>query len=646
MGAKKIKVLRTSEEKQEFTRHLLNDLKALETMMREGMIEHGIKRIGAEQEINFVDEAWRPAPIVMDVLQKLKNNDNLTTEYSQFNLEINVKPYKFSGRCLTNIKKDLNREINRIRKVVNESGAEVCLTGILPTIRKSDVSPKALTPEPRFQALFDLVQEVRGKVYEYNIKGIDELISRDNPLVFGGCITSLQVHLQVNMDEVVEKFNWSQAIAGPVLAMATNSPMFLGKRLWHETRIALFQQSSDTRKPYDNNKEEEARVSFGNDWVKSSILELYQEDIARYRMFLGTDIEESSLEMLEKGQIPSLHALNFFNGTVYKWNRACYGVTNGKPHLRIENRILPAGPTIDDEIANAAFWLGLMNGQPAKYQNISEKMNFADVKGNFQKAARLGLEVQFTWLNGKSIPAQELILKELMPIAEQGLRDAKVNEDDIKNYLGIIKERVKTGRTGSQWLLNSYSAIVKEGTPDEATVAVTAGMVNREKKNKPVHEWEYATIKEAGNWKNRFWQLDQVMTTNLYTVQEDDMLNLATHIMQWKKIGHVPVEDKQGHLVGLITKDSLLSHLVNHADTAIDSISIKDIMVQDLITVRPETSITDAIKLILENKITCLPVVNKRKLLGIVTEHDFVTISRHLLKELLNREKSSNGKSV
>lgn len=640
MAESSIKIISSEEERRSYMNHLLDDIQAFEQMLTTDRFEKGVKRIGAEQEMVFIDQAYRPAFIGPEIAHKL-NQKFVTTEYARFNIEVNAAPIPFTGKCMSELKQDLLNKINLVAEEAKKQDAEVLLTGILPTIRKSDTTIESITPEPRYRALLENVNSRRGRRYEFNIKGLDELITRDNPSTFGGCMTSLQVHLQVDVENIIELYNWAQAIAAPTLACATYSPIFLGKRLWHETRIALLRQTTDTRKPYSNTKNEEARVSFGNAWVDESIAEIFHDDITTYKAHLTKEMSEHATEVLEAGQVPKLEALCFHNGTIYRWNRVCYGITEGKPHLRIENRILPAGPTVEDEIANAAFWLGLMNDIPERYKNIQHKIPFDEVKNNFLKAARLGIEVQFQWLNGQLVSAQELILDELLPIARKGLQLAKVDEEESEHYLNIIENRTASGRTGSRWMLNSYHHLVNDSTPDEALVAITAGMLERQKKDSPVHNWQLASSREAGNWRNRFWHLEQVMTSTLYTVDEDDIVDFATHIMTWKNIGHIPVE-KDDKLTGLITKDAIISYTANHHGKDLSQLPVKEIMIQDLVTAPPDMLIVDAIKLILENKVSCLPVVEKGKLVGIVTEHDFVRISHHLYQELLKNNHATN----
>ena len=628
-----VKIIETEEERQAFTVHLLDDLRAFETMLDEDHFEKEVQRIGAEQEMVLVDQKYSPALIGPEVQQAL-NRDFITTEYARFNLEINLSPLLFGGDCLSRMKQELLDKLRLVQEEAEKHRARVILTGILPTIRAADTDPKAMTPEPRYQALLKNVNERRGAQYEFNIKGVDELITRNNPSTFGGCMTSFQVHLQVDPNDLVDLYNWAQLITAPTLACATNSPVFLGRRLWHETRIALLRQTTDTRKPYSNLKHEDARVSFGSAWIEESIAELFHQDVAGYRAYLTKPMAENASQVLAQGGVPRLEALNFHNGTIYRWNRVCYGTTQGVPHLRIENRVLPAGPTVEDEIANTAFWLGLMKGLPDRYRHLPDKLPFDQAKENFLKAAQLGIEVQFAWLDGTLVTAQELVLDELLPIAERGLQQAAVDEADREHYLRIVRERTESAKTGSRWILNSYQQLRDQSTQDdEAWIAITAGMLERQTEGQPGHTWNLASVKEAGHWRNRFRTLSQVMTQSLYTVQEDDIVDLATHLMTWKQIGHVPVE-KQGELVGIITKDSIITYMTEHHGTDIAQLPVRALMVSDLVTALPSMPLTEAIELIVDSEISCLPVVQNKRLVGLVTEHDFVHLSRLLYREL------------
>lgn len=624
---------RSTRSAVNFMRAVLKDIKALERMHKAGMLEGDIHRIGAEQEVCFIDKNWRPAPIIMKILKDL-NDPHYTTELSKFNGEINLDPVDFRGDCLSQMESQLKSYLLKLVKTVQKHDSDIILVGILPTIRRLDLELENITPQFRYTALFEILNKLKGGPYDFRIKGVEELIARQENPTFEFCNTSFQIHLQVSPDHFINQFNIAQAISAPVLAGACNSPLLLGKRLWRETRIALFQQAVDTRNHGHYMREQSPRVAFAQHWLKGSLLNTFKDDLARFRVLLTTEKQEDSIHVLEEGGVPELNALRVFISTVYRWNRACYGIYNGKPHIRIENRVLPAGPTVVDEMANAAFWFGLMKGLPDIYPDITKVMYFEDVAANFSKAAQIGLDSQFRWIKEKVYPADELILKELIPVAKEGLQKAHISQKDISRYLGLIQQRVKTRKTGSRWMISSYNRLRQKSTKEEALVALTAGIVSRQKKGIPVHRWTLAKLKEGGNWMNKYWHVEQMMTTELFTVHREDLVDLAAHIMDWKKIRHVPVEDEKGQLIGLITSGMLLNHYTNCVGEECKTLPVEKIMIKNPITVPPETLTTEAIAIMQKKKIGCLPVVRKNRLVGIVTEHDFMNISARLLEEL------------
>jgi len=442
--------------------------------------------------------------------------------------------------------------------------------------------------------------------------------------------------LQVAPKDFVKLYNISQVLVAPVMATAANSPIVFGKRLWHESRIALFQQALDTRSSHEHLRERAPRVNFGVDWLKDSILEIYKEDIARFRVLLSADIQEDSLALIKEGKVPSLRALQVHNSTVYRWNRPCYGVSdNGKPHLRIENRVLPAGPTIIDEVANAAFWLGAMVGYGKHYEDITQQMSFAEARDNFFKAARYGLDTKFTWLNDQKISAQDLILNEMIPMAEEGLKDRGVDTSDIDRYLGVIKDRTKLHTTGARWMLRSYTGLIGQVPRDEAVSILTATMVRQQEQSRPVHEWEMPGPADLAEYRPSKLKVEEFMIADVFTAQADDIVQFVSEMMLWRKIRHLPIEDNKGKLVGLISSRNLLRHLLDQKKAGSKKVvSISEIMISDPITISPDDNILDAMRLMNDNKIGCLPVCSNEELVGIITEKDFLRVSSRLIERL------------
>jgi CBS domain-containing protein len=599
------------------------------------MIESGVRRIGAEQELFLADGNWRPAAAALKVLERL-DDPQFTTELGLFNLELNLEPGLFDSSCLSDMEAQLNAKLRRLQEACDDCGVHPVLTGILPTIRLSDLGLENMTPMPRYHALNRAMNEMRGGAYEFHIKGLDELLIKHDSVMVESCNASFQVHFQVGHEESANLYNVAQVVAAPVLAAASNSPMLFGRQLWRETRIALFQQAVDTRSAIHHLRDRSPRVTFGSDWVRRSVTEIFQEDIARFRTLVARDVGEDSLATLRAGGVPSLEALRLHNGTVYRWNRACYGITDGKPHLRIENRVLPSGPTVLDEVANAAFWFGLMIALSHKYGDIRQMLDFEDAKMNFTSAARLGLGAQMTWFQGETVSATSLICDRLLPMAEEALLQRGVDEKDVRKYLKVIDQRVNSHRTGSQWLLHSMSVMRGQGTASEQLNALVAGMVRRQFDGSPVHEWKPARLKEAGGWKHNFLKVEQYMTTDLYTVQQDEPVQLVATLMEWNRIRHVPVEDKEHNLVGLISYRQLLKYLARGAEKdQSEGASAADIMVPGPHTIDPGASTLEAIALMRQHRIGCLPVVKEGRLVGVITEHDFMNVSAELLEQKL-----------
>ena len=645
MGSEKV-FLPSTEELQQFVVHLLKDSKALEKMLYDDMFEKEPIRIGAEQELCLIDKNWKPAMANLEVLKRA-NNPLFTTELARFNLETNMEPMVFSGRCLHNMENQLLGLLADLRKAANEIGLDIVLTGILPTIRKLDLTLENLTPIERYRALCEALKKLRGTEHlELKINGIDELMTRHDSPLMEGCNTGFQVHLQVKPDEFVQKYNIAQAIAGPALACATNSPILFNRRLWHETRIALFQQSVDVRTAGDNLRNRSPRVMFGNSWVKKSILEIYQEDIMRFKVLLGSTTESKDpFKELAHGRIPSLDHLLVHNSTVYRWNRPCYGVADNKPHLRIENRVLPAGPTVKDEVANAALWLGLLNGLGDHYPDITKVMEFDEAKSNFLNACRSGLYSRFYWTNGKKYDAIELLTKELIPIAMEGLKKANVDENDIKHYADILQERVESGQTGSQWMLRSYTNLLRKTSPEEASAAVTASINKQQKENIPIHKWRDAELSDLGDWNPTNLVVSDFMQTELFTVYPNDIVQLVAATMEWRKINHVPVESKEGNFVGMITARQVTRFLLNYYITggendAKKTITVKELMLNSPITVEPDLPLSEAISMMKVNKIGGMPVVKDGKLQGIITENDYLKVVARLADLNAKKEKA------
>ena len=621
-----------------FTRALLRDLQALERILAEGLIESGIRRFGAEQEMFLVNDGWRPAPVALEVLEDL-GGSAFTTELARFNLEANLSPRVLEGQCFTDMENELVGFVNDVRTAAAKRDAKVALTGILPTLSKSDLSFDNITPKPRYYALNEAIHNSGQGTFRLRIQGTDELMIEHDSVMLEACNTSFQVHLQVSAEEFAGHYNAAQAVTAPVLAAAVNSPLLFGRRLWAETRIALFQQSLDTRGTDLHMREVSTRVRFGGSWIRESVTELFQEDVAGFQVLLAQAVQEDPLAVLDRGEIPRLEALQLYNSTVYRWNRPCYGISNGRPHLRIECRALPAGPTTTDEMANTVFWIGSVLAMTKGCLDLTDRLDFDDAKTNFLAASRLGLRAGLHWLDGEAVGADRLILETLLPLAKEGLEQYPIDPADVDRFLGIVEERVKANVTGSSWAIRSLKHMKDSGTRGERLAAITASTVRQQQSGNPVARWDLAELSEAGGWKHNYMRVEQYMTTSLTTVNEDELVELVAYLMDRRGIRHVLIEDKNRSLVGIVSYRSLLRLLAEgRSREEADSFPVSAIMERTPITVSPETTTLEAIDLMRRNKVSCAPVVKDGQLVGLVSETDFMPMAYQLLEERLLEE--------
>ncbi len=601
-------------ERRAFMENLVDDIKALEILLEQGLVEDDVTRIGAEQEMCIVDEDFRPAGENIKLLERI-DDDHYTTELASYNLEANLDPFVLEKDCFTQVERQLESLLKKGKTEAEKMGVKILLAGILPTITRAEMEMGFMTPIPRYYKLNDTLKASRGKDFRIRLKGVDELSLYHDSVLFEACNTSFQLHLQIAPKDFVKSYNWAQAISGPILSVCCNSPFLMGRELWKETRIALFQQSLDTRKWTNALKDQMPRVGFGSHWQEGSIAEIFKEDISAHRIILTKPIANNALQLLENGAIPKLEALNLFNGTVYRWNRPCYGVGNGKPHVRIENRYIPSGPTVLDEMANFAFWVGLMAGRPKKYDDLPAIMDFREAKLNFLKAAMAGRQTVFSWL-GQSRSVESLVLDELLPIAYAGLRKFNVDEKDINRLLGVVEARTRKG-TGAEWQVSNFRRLKKQMKLDSAVVQMTKAMYDNQQKNIPVCDWP--AIEHPEEIQASFQWVSQIMSSRLIKLQEDDYANLAVAIMQWNNIHHIPVENRDGELVGLLTWSHIedLGKIKDNND-----IRVSDIMIKKVVTVRPRTKIDVAKKLMEDYQIGCLPVCAGSSLVGIISKVD------------------------
>lgn len=638
MGEQNIVENANESSRQDFMKALLEEVRALEAMLDKGMVESGISRIGAEQEMFLVNNAHQPAPTALEVLSNL-DDERFTHELGLFNLEANLSVQEFRSDCLSRMEAEAQEVYARARKAAHKCDSEIALVGILPTVTMKNLGLDSMVPIPRYHALNEAFMALRGHNLQFTINGIDQLTVNHDNLMLEACNTSFQVHFQVSPEDFSRLYNIAQVVTAPLLAAAVNSPILLGKRLWHETRISVFEYSVDARSTTHQARGLKPRVHFGNHWVDKSVTEIFKEDIARFRVLLTTEVEDDPLAMVAQGIAPNLKALCLHNGTVYRWNRACYGVHNGIPHLRIENRVIPSGPTIIDEIANTAFFVGMMAGMSDIYDDIREQITFQDVKANFMAAARAGIRAQMNWFGDTHMPARELILNELLPLAEHGLKKYGVDQKDIDKYLGVLRDRVATRRNGARWALESLNEMKEQGTEDQRMRCLVSSMIDQQTTGRPISEWVLAEFCEQQGWRESYLKVSQFMATDLFTVRPDDIVDFAATLMDWRHVRHIPVEGDDGELVGLVSHRALLRLVAEGRIGGEHKVAVREIMTINPVTVDSSATTVDAIRTMREAKVGCLPVVEKGKLLGLVTEHDLIVVSSRLLERHLEELK-------
>ncbi len=629
MGEHRVHDTSDEQRTRNFVRAMLDDIKALEIMIEQDLIERDRRRVGVEQEMYIVDAEGYPAPLSDQLLERLAD-DRFTTELARFNLEANLDPEPIGGDFLRTMEQGLDEVLEQAQTSANAVGAQIVLTGILPTLQDKHVTHANLTPELRYHCLNDTCMAAHGDKFTLVIDGVDHLESSHDCAVIEGASTSFQFHLQVAPEEAGALYNLAQLITAPLLAVAANAPVLLNRRVWHETRVALFERTFEYRSTPELTRHVPTRVGFGETWVRDSAIEIFRENAMRHHVIMVSDALEDPFELLNEGRIPDLGALSLHNGTVWRWNRLCYGITEGKPHLRIENRALPAGPTIVDEVANAALFYGLMQSFGTDAAKVPQRIAFEDARLNLFSSAQHGLDARLTWLDGQRLSARDLLLHQLIPAARDGLEVLQVPGSDIDYYLGIIEARTSSGRTGAQWLLDSLENVSMEARESLCRGAVKI-MRDRQGCAIPVHDWELVVPDNGADAMPDKKKVSDVMTTNLFTVRPEDLLDLAASTMEWRHVRHVPVESTTGELVGLLSTRELLDLHSGKAETAGEPIAVSTVMRRDPLTISPDAPLQQAFTRMLESDTGCLLVVARGQLLGIVTERDLLEVAVTLI---------------
>jgi gamma-glutamyl:cysteine ligase YbdK (ATP-grasp superfamily) len=476
----------------QFEVRLRHCLSALRNVLARPGFGEGPASIGAELELDLVDARGRPAPINRAVLAEAVD-PRVTLEVNRFNLEINTRPLPLAGRPFTALGQELQEALGETQRAAHRHRARVATIGILPTLTEPDLQRSALTEGNRYRALSAGLRRLRRTPFAVRITGADSLAIACDDVTFEGANTSLQIHLRAAPGDFARLYNAAQMATAPCLAVSCNSPLFLGRRLWDETRVALFRQSVDDRQDADEDDWRPARVSFGHGWVREGAFELFAESAALHEPVLPGLSEEDPLAVERSGGTPELAELRLHQSTVWRWNRAIYDGSDGG-HLRIEMRALPAGPTGADMTANAAFLVGLTLGLAPTVTEVLPGFTFGQVRRNFYQAARKGLDAELLWSAAPGarvspVKARTLVDR-LLPTARRGLIDGGVEPGEADHWLEIIAQRNARGQTGAGWQRLAFERERQAGaTIAEASHQVLERYLAAVAQGRPVHEW-------------------------------------------------------------------------------------------------------------------------------------------------------------
>jgi hypothetical protein len=479
----------TSQDRQRYRYKVRRCLGVLERMLAEGRFETGRKTMGIELELVLADQDENLANVNSEVLTRIASTD-FQTELGQFNLEVNIAPHTLGGVVFSELEEELTTSIGYADHKAQEVGAHVAIIGIMPTFGDHDVALCALSNNPRYAALNEQIVLARGEDLAVAIDGVEHLACETSSIIFEAAGTSIQFHLQVSPDGFPMAWNAAQAIAGVQLALGANSPFFLGRELWRETRAILFEQATDTRSEELVAQGVRPRVFFGERWINSPV-ELIHENVRYFSALLPYCDDEDPVEVLENGEIPHLSELRLHNGTVWRWNRPVYDVQRGKPHLRIENRVLPAGPTVADMLANAALYYGLVRVLSEQERPIWRRMTFSAARENFYAGARYGIDAKQFWPGLGTVAVSDLVLRRLLPLAYDGLDLWKIEPAERDRLLGIIEQRCLRRTNGADWQARAFHRLYDERGYDRLTALreLTRRYMECMRTGEPVHTW-------------------------------------------------------------------------------------------------------------------------------------------------------------
>ncbi|MFI2508072.1 glutamate-cysteine ligase family protein [Streptomyces sp. NPDC018972] len=494
MGEKVVAGQFDLSDRQRYREKLRSCLTGLERLLAEKRFDRPKNLMGLEIELNLAGADGMPKMLNAQVLERIASRD-FQTELAMFNLEVNITPHRLGGRVFDRLDEELRTSLAYADRKAGEVDAGIVMIGILPTLDRDDLVSSNLSDVDRYALLNEQIVAARGEDFTLDIDGVERLSCTSKSIAPEAACTSVQLHLQVTPERFAGVWNAAQAVAAAQVAVGANSPFLFGRELWRESRPPLFQQSTDTRPPELQAQGVRPRTWFGERWVTSAF-DLFEENLRYYPALLPICDDEDPLEVLDRGGVPSLAELVLHNGTVYRWNRPVYDIADGVPHLRVENRVLPAGPTVTDVIANAAFYYGVVRALAEDSRPVWTRLPFEAAAANFDAACEHGIDARLTWprrgrLGGLGeVDAVTLVRDELLPLAEAGLDAWGIEPADRDLYLGVIEERCRRRVNGATWQAATFHRALDLGLGREAALAATT-LRYREltQQGDPVHSW-------------------------------------------------------------------------------------------------------------------------------------------------------------
>ncbi|WP_435134688.1 glutamate--cysteine ligase [Actinacidiphila sp. bgisy144] len=469
-------------------------LLGLERLLAEKRFDRPRNLMGLEIELNLADSRGLPRMMNEEVLERIASRD-FQTELAQFNIEVNIAPHALSGRVLDRLAEELRTGLGYADRMAGEVGAGIVMIGILPTLQAQDLVSANLSRADRYTLLNDRILAMRGEDITLDIEGVEHLVYTSASIAPEAACTSMQMHLQVTPGRFGPAWNAAQAVSAPQVAIGANSPFLFGRELWRETRPLLFQQATDTRPQELRAQGVRPLTWFGERWIDSAA-DLFAENLRYFPSLLPICHEEDPLRVLDEGGVPELRELTLHNGTIYRWNRPVYQVVDGVPHLRVENRVMPAGPTVADVIANAAFYYGLVRSLAEAPRPVWQRLPFGAAAANFDAACRDGVDAVLHWPRPRGtalaqVPAADLIRDELLPLAAAGLDAWGIDPADRDHYLGIIEQRCRRRTNGARWQADAFHHYLDRGLDRRAALAaMTQRYRALSTEGAPVHTWQ------------------------------------------------------------------------------------------------------------------------------------------------------------